>query len=130
MAKFSPRAVCPQCNTRRMQRVERKSWMRHLPSSKLYQCKDCGARVLYLNRWLKWRLSSVSTQPLYQQLKGSSRASSRYVHMVKSLLYLNDEELLQLKRDIDTALKERQIGSDSQAAAENDFSLPLKEIER
>ena len=38
--------VCPKCRGHRMRRVERKAWMRYLPSTKYYRCMRCRAGMI------------------------------------------------------------------------------------
>lgn len=38
--------VCPKCRGHRMRRVERKIWMRYLPSTKYYKCMRCRSGML------------------------------------------------------------------------------------
>jgi len=38
--------VCPKCRGHRMRRVERKVWMRYLPSTKYYKCMRCRSGML------------------------------------------------------------------------------------
>jgi hypothetical protein len=48
--------VCPRCYGRSLKRVERRSWMRWLPSSKHYQCKRCRSNMLMLFERVAWKL--------------------------------------------------------------------------
>ncbi|MCK9376671.1 MAG: hypothetical protein M0P73_11025 [Syntrophobacterales bacterium] len=44
--------TCPDCH-KTFERIQRKAWMRCIPSSKLYLCWQCGySFLLIFNRWL------------------------------------------------------------------------------
>jgi transposase-like protein len=44
--------VCPECK-KTLTRIQRKFWMRRIPGSKHYLCRECGyAYLLIFNRWL------------------------------------------------------------------------------
>jgi hypothetical protein len=48
--------ACPKCHSHRIRRVERKVWMRYLPSTKYYKCMQCktGLLVFYDKTTIKW----------------------------------------------------------------------------
>jgi hypothetical protein len=48
--------ACPKCHSHRIRRVERKVWMRYLPSTKYYKCMQCktGLLVFYDKTTFKW----------------------------------------------------------------------------
>jgi hypothetical protein len=48
--------VCPRCHGEKLRRIERKSWMRHLPKSKYYKCGKCRTGVLVLFGWLAFKV--------------------------------------------------------------------------
>jgi DNA-directed RNA polymerase subunit RPC12/RpoP len=105
MPRFSVQIVCPNCKQSRMQRIERKSWMRNFTSSKLYHCKDCGSRVLQINRWLRLRLGS---EPVGKRSEGARSALDRgsYEQVLKALTQMNREELTAVREAISVMLAE------------------------
>ena len=42
---YSP-SVCPDCEQTRIERIQRETWMRLLPKSRLYQCRACEQEFL------------------------------------------------------------------------------------
>ena len=43
---------CPRCD-QTLTRIRREPWMRRIPGSKHYECRQCGlAYLLIFNRWL------------------------------------------------------------------------------
>jgi transposase-like protein len=52
---------CPNCK-KTLTRIRRKPWMRRLPGSKHYKCRECGyAYLLIFNRWLLRRKQTDQT---------------------------------------------------------------------
>jgi hypothetical protein len=49
--------VCPRCHGKNIRRIERKSWIRHLPKSKYYKCRKCQTGVLVLCDWLAFKVA-------------------------------------------------------------------------
>ena len=47
---------CPNCD-KSLTRTRRQSWMRRIPGSKYYECRQCGyAYLLIFARWLlRWK---------------------------------------------------------------------------
>jgi len=53
MARIKEGDPCPQCQEGKLYRVHRKGWMRWIPKSRHYKCKNCQAG--YLTIWV-WTL--------------------------------------------------------------------------
>jgi hypothetical protein len=53
MARIEEGDHCPQCREGRLSRVRRRGWMRWIPKSRHYKCKNCQAG--YLTIWV-WTL--------------------------------------------------------------------------
>lgn len=106
MGRSHSHISCPACKKVQMQRIERKSWMRYLAASKLYQCKNCGRRVLAVNRWVKLSLSAV---PVSKSIASadSQPMRGRYLSIVRELMYLSADELVELKEAIEIMIEKR-----------------------
>lgn len=51
---------CPVCGTVSLERIQRKDWMKMVPLSKYYRCKQCRARALGIGGFVTIRLKSFS----------------------------------------------------------------------
>ena len=61
---------CPECE-KTLKRTRRKPWMRRIPGSKHYLCRECGwAYLLVFNRWL------LKRKPTHQETASSEGPES------------------------------------------------------
>jgi len=51
MKKLGLDDTCPQCLKGKLQRLQRKPWMRSLPNTKFYKCEECHATFLTIYGW-------------------------------------------------------------------------------
>ena len=52
---------CPQCKSRAVPRVQRKSWMKFIPSMRNHKCDDCGREFCGMFHSLAFRHPSLMT---------------------------------------------------------------------
>lgn len=51
MQKLGSDDPCPNCRKGKLQRLQRKTWMRNLPQTKYYKCEDCNTKFLTIYGW-------------------------------------------------------------------------------
>jgi 2-dehydropantoate 2-reductase len=60
-AEFKSGVICPKCQRGKMARAVRQGWMRKLPHSRYYYCRQCRARFLIVLGW-KFRLPGTENK--------------------------------------------------------------------
>ncbi len=63
MARIKKDDPCPQCREGRLYRVHRKGWMRWIPNSKHYKCRECKARYLTIFGWILRHKAKKNPEP-------------------------------------------------------------------